>query len=263
MYIPHGDYPKEHGAFNVIKMLPELFRKVELRDFTLTIGKRSGDFLSAQFFLYSSQYQSNYGAKLVMLLSAIERSNGTWKPLESVLRSNHLKKKIQDSKNGQDAFKVLDKEIEKYLDSFGSTRSVVSFFKDNLTLKQKQRLVRGISYAFVYKKQTIKNGTLYTPTTIKDREFNSETKRANYELGRRLKNVIYNMRSNFVHQASYSPFPDKKYLEDKKLFSYERFEGGEPKEQWIITISFESLYELTCSAFVKYWLREYKKLKKT
>lgn len=262
MYVPHADYPKNQEPFNIIKMLPELFKGIDFNDFIKILGgDRFIDFDHAEFFLYASQYQSNYGAKLVMLLSAVERSNGTWKPLESVLKGKEFKKKLQACEDGKEAGKLLEKEIETYLDNFGSTRSVVKFYQDNLTLEQKQVLINGIYLRNKYKKQTIQNGKLFIPVREPQKEFADEMTRLNYELAVRLKNVVYNIRSGFVHQASYIPFPDKKYIKEKIYFRFERYEEREPKEEWHISLPFETLHELTRSAFINFWREEYEEIK--
>lgn len=256
-YVPHGDYPKGQGTFNVLKMFPELFKDINFQDFSFAIGRRFIDFISAGMFLYASQYQSNYGAKLVMLLSAVERTNGTWKSLETVLKRKETRKQLKACKNGVEATKLLDTEIETYLNNFGSTRSVVKFYQDNLTPEQKQRLINGINYSHTYKKQAFKNGILFTPVRLPRKAFDNKEDELNDELARRLKQVVYSIRNNFVHNASYIPFPDKKYISDRRLFFYEYFVGNEPKEQWIITLPFETLHELTLLAFIEYWRKQY------
>jgi hypothetical protein len=211
--------------------------------------------------LYACQYQINYGEKLVMLLSAVERTSGVWKPLESVLRDKTFRKKLRASKNGTEAEKLLCDEIETYLNNYGSTRSVIRFYQENLTIEQKQRLVRGIRHTHSFKKQVDEDGTFYIVLEAPNKSFSTQEAKVNYELGRRLRYVVYNIRSGFVHQATDIPFPDKKYIKHKTFFPYMRFDKGEVKERWVITLPFETLHELTRAAFVKYWRNKYHKVK--
>ncbi|OGY24372.1 MAG: hypothetical protein A2Y57_03405 [Candidatus Woykebacteria bacterium RBG_13_40_7b] len=258
--IPHGDYPRGKEPFNVIKMLPELFSGIDFKGFANTIGvRRFGDFLSSQLFLCTSQYQSNYGAKLVMLLSAIERANGTWKPLELVLRGREFRRRFRACKDAKEAEALLDSEIDTYTESFGSIRKILSFYRENLTKEQKQKLVYGIGYGHTYEKKAGKDLTIFTPVRLPSKKFDTETEELDYELARRLKYVVYDFRNGFVHNASYLPFPDRKYIEKRRLFTYDRFEGEEIKDQWVITMTFETFHELTRLAFVEYWKKEFAK----
>jgi len=71
-YLPPGKYPP--GA-NLTVIFKDLFDEIEFNDFIFTIGQdRFGTFVKAGYFLFSSQYQNNWGSKLVMLFSAIEAS---------------------------------------------------------------------------------------------------------------------------------------------------------------------------------------------
>lgn len=259
-YVPHGDYPKDQRAFNVIKMCPELFKEIDFADFVKVLGLRAHDFFDSETFLFSSQYQSNYGAKLVMLLSSVERVNGRWYSLEDILRSRSFKAKFKAAKTVEEALRILDEEIENYLETFGSLRSVVGFYQKYLDEHQKRVLVNGITLSHVYKKTKLEGGALYTPKhkvskLIKDLE------ELDKELADRLKHIIYDIRNSFVHRAIYSPFPDKEYLKKSRLFHYERVKNNEPVDSWVIVIGFEKLHEITLSAFVKYWQEEYRTLK--
>ena len=60
-----------------MKMIPGLFKGIDFGNFHEVIGHKNwNDCMDGIMFLYSSKYQENDGAKLVMMLSAIERSNG-------------------------------------------------------------------------------------------------------------------------------------------------------------------------------------------
>lgn len=260
MYIPHGNYPKSN-KFNSIEMSKKLFNKVDFQDFVMTIGgERANDFFASQIFLYASQFQENYGSKLVMLLSAVEKTNGRWKSLESILRSKKFKKKFSSSDSLDEAYKKLDSEIEDYLDSFGSIRSVVKFYTDNLTTTEKRELVSGILYARSYKRKKTSQGLLLTPVQIQDKkELEPEDlKRINYKLSKRLKEVVYTIRNAFVHKAHYTPFPDKKFMKNQKYFQFTVGKNGLPHKEWLISLRFERLHKLTNNAFDRFWLNEYK-----
>ena len=256
--IPHGKYPKNQKGFNLIKMMPELFRGIDFGDFSLTLGhKRLIDCWDGITFLFSSKYQENDGAKLVMMLSAIERSNNSaWKPLETVLKGKNFKLEMSEYKTGTEAYDFLNKSIEEYLDNFGSTRSLVGFFKDNLTERDKRIFTGGIRRSFTYTKQQIKDGILLTPTYGQKQETIDE------ELGRLLKSFIYNIRSGFVHKANYIIIPNKKYLKKRTVFELDTYDEGLPKEHWITILPFEKLHGLFCRAFIRYWRKEYFKKKK-
>src|SRR3989344_2534824 len=112
-YIPHGKYPKNQRSFNLIKMMPGLFKGIDFGNFVSTLGyERFDDCHDGITFLFSSKYQDNDGAKLVMMLSAIERSNGTWKPLETILKAKDFKKDMSQYKTGKEAYVFLEKNIE-------------------------------------------------------------------------------------------------------------------------------------------------------
>ncbi len=251
-YIPHGKYPKDQKRFNLIKMIPGLFKGIDFADFSLTLGhERFIDCWDGITFLFSSKYQENDGAKLVMMLSAIERSNGVWKPLETILKGKNFKLEMSKYKTGKEACDFLGKNIDEYLDNFGSTRSLVSFFKENLTDRDKRIFTGGIRRLFTYKKQKIKDGILLTPTYEQKQETTDE------ELGRLLKSFVYNIRGGFVHQANYIIIPNKKYLKERKVFELDIQEEGLSKEHWITILPFEKLHGLFCRAFIRYWRKEY------
>lgn len=262
-YIPYGNYPKNQKSFNYIKMLPQLFKGLDFKNFIETLGGRAYDCMDSILFLYSSRYQENDGAKLVMLLSAIERTNGRWKSLESTLQSRDFIDKMSRSLTGKEAAEILKNEIDDYLDNFGSNRSVVRFFQENLTKKQKIILICGINLSFTYKKRQVKNGIVFTPDYKTNKNFTLDTEtNINKELGKRLRNVIYDIRNNFVHGAKYIVLPDKKYIKKQILFRYETYQDGYPKEHWIIILPFETLHGLARSALAKHWRREYLSIKK-
>jgi hypothetical protein len=179
----------------------------------------------------------------------------------NIIERKNFRKELKASKNGKEAEKILDDEIDRYLNNFGSTRSVVGFYQDNLTIEQKQQLVSGIRHTHSFKRQEDKEGTFYIVLKAPNKSYSTLKEKVNYELGRRLRHVVYNIRSGFVHQASYIPFPDKKYLKNKAFFEYQRLEEGELKERWVITLPFETLHELTRAAFVQYWRTKYHKVK--
>lgn len=263
MYIPHGNYPQNNEGFNTIKALPNLFRNIEFRDFALTLKKRFNDFSASELFLYSSQYQQNYGAKLVMLISAIERVNGRWRSLDAVLKSKEFKKEIVQANNGEVAFKILDEKIKDYLNSFGSTRSVIDFYTKNLTKAEKLRIINGIHHTSNYRKEKPNNEffeIMYIPENPKRVELNS-IEEINKELAKRLKRVVYDIRNLFVHNAYYLPLPDKRYLKEHIAFQFDEYEDGGPKSLWTITMPFETLHKLTKNAFCRYWKKEYEREK--
>lgn len=259
-YVPHGNYPKDQRSFNVIKMCPDLFKEIEFGDFVKVLRLRAHDFFDSETFLFSSQYQSNYGAKLVMLLSAVERVNGRWHSLEDTFRSRSFKTKFKAAQTVEEALRILDEEIENYLETFGSLRSMVGFYQKYLDEHQKRVLVNGIKLSHVYKKTKLVDGTLYTPEH-KVNKLITDLKELDKELADRFKHIIYDIRNSFVHRAIYSPFPDKEYLKKSHLFRYERYQNKEPVDSWVIVIGFEKLHEITLSAFVKYWQEEYNRLK--
>lgn len=255
-YIPHGNY-KDKKWTNVITMMPGLFKGIDFRDFALTLGSfRANDCFDGITFLFSSKHQENDGAKIVMMLSAIERTGGEWKPLETVLAEKDFKAQIKKSKNGQEALKIIENTVENYLENFGSMRSIVNFFKSNLNEKEKRILTGGIRRSFTYKKQKGEDFTLFQP------EYSQKQEDVDQELGRLLKSFIYNIRNEFAHNANYIILPNKKFLKDRKIFELDVYKGGEPKEHWVTILSFETLHKLFCSAFMKFWRKEYRNKKK-
>ncbi|MBU3941451.1 MAG: hypothetical protein KKF74_00900 [Nanoarchaeota archaeon] len=264
MYIPHAKYPKSHKEFNVIKMNPGLFSKIDLKDFTITLSSRVIDFFASQTFLYSSKFQENYGSKLVMLLSAVERSNGQWTSLESILKSQKFRSAIKLCATGEKAFSLIDETVEEYLDNFGSIRSVVNFYTKNLTFLEKKLFISGVLYLQTYKRKKIKDGLMLTPVSVQDpKEFEKDDeKRINYKLSKRLKEVIYSIRNYFVHNAEYIPYPDQKYIDGRKYFRFTTYKNGLPYKDWLIGLPFEQFYKITNKAFERFWLREYEKSKR-
>jgi hypothetical protein len=254
-YFPHGKYPAQK-TFNVIDMMPGIFRKIKFEDFCTTIGdKRMNDCFDGIIFLYSSKYQENDGAKLVMMFSAIERSCGKWQPLEIFLNNKDLKKQLVESSSGKVAYDLLEKNIERYLDKYGSTRSIVKFFRDNLSTKEKMIFTGAIRRSFVYRKKTTTMGSLYSP------DYQQKQESINKELGRLIKNFIYHIRNGFVHNADYFIIPNEEYIKSKKILHMDIFEKGLPKEHWVTVLSFEKLHELFCNAFTRFWRKEFKKMK--
>ncbi|MFH0772703.1 MAG: hypothetical protein V1922_00095 [bacterium] len=251
-YIPHGKYPKTQKGFNVISMMPGLFKNIDFKDFVLTLGSdRANDCFSGIQFLYSSKYQENDGSKLIMMLSAIERSCGKWKSLDVLLRSKDFRRKIIMTKDGNEACTLLNDKIEEYLNNYGSNRLIVKFFRENLTNRSKMIFTGGIRRKFTYSKQRIANGTLLKPVYIQKSETIDE------ELGRVLKSFIYYIRNGFVHKASYIIIPNKKDIKIRKSYEFDVYIDGLPKEHWISVIPFEVLNSLFCKAFVRYWRNEY------
>lgn len=259
MIIPHGEYPTDKYGFNVIKMMPELFESIDFKRFVSVVGStRFNDFLASLIFLHSAQFQKNHGAKLIMSLSGIERLYGDWNSLNSFLLSSDFKTKMQKANDGKKAYSLLEKGIKSYFTKYGSSKRVLSFYLENLDESQKITLVNGIQYVATYRKEKGEYMTYFIP------EHNSkeEEKSLDEKLETRIKQVVYNMRNDFVHNAEYFPFPEKLDEPGKDRMKYLMRDGRNPKKDWVITIPFEVFHKITHSAYKNYWIKEYEKRKK-
>lgn len=258
-YIPKAKYPEGLKSFNIIKMYPELFKTMTLEDFVKRLGsKRFWDFNEAGFFLFASKYQENDGAKLVMILSSIERIMGEWRSLDNELRRRDFRSSIEKSRSGEDSWRLIENALNSYNKNFGSANRVVSFYQEYLSNLDKLRLAKSIKCVHKYKKEKIKNRILLKPIYKKTGMLNTD-KKVNIALSSLLRNLIYHIRSKFVHEASYVPFPNKKFLLEKKMFLYNRFVNDYPKDQWVITLSFENFHSITRNAFINFWKQELSK----
>lgn len=263
MYIPHGNYPPDAAGFNSTKHLPELFKDIDFRKFALLLSRKGlfWDFTSSEMFLYSSLYQENYGAKLIMLLSAVERVSGKWEPIENILRSSIFKNKMHRCSNVQEAYSFMVSEIEKYIEDFGSFRKIIRFYADNLSKTDKELIVNGIKMVSYFKKYDSKEyGVVYKTEPIEAVPISDDN--LDMELSIRLKQVIYHFRNCFVHKAEYIPYPDDKSTKDNPFLGFVRYESNIPKEEWAIFLKFEALHEITRKAFINYWINLYENLSK-
>jgi len=74
-----------------------------------------------------------------------------------------------------------------------------------------------------------------------------------------LKIVLYQARNQFVHNAVYSPiFPDHTQT---TMQMQPIFEKGKLKSEFQSTLTFESFYNMSFSAFIKFWSDEYNQRK--
>lgn len=265
MFVPYADFPEGH-KLNSIQIFPELFKKVDFRDFSTALipHSRFWDFAASELFLHAAPFQNNSMTSLIMLLSAIERAVAAdHKPLDWHLTSKAFKAKAKAAKSGEEAYKLLEKEVAAHSRVYGSRSSIVKFYTDNLSDKQKLQLINGITFAHKFKKRRRSSDTivtLYTPVREPQPILRADdTKALNKELSRRIKAVIYNIRNGFVHKAVSNPFGNEEYLKQNVVYHHETIVEGEPKEAWVITMTFDRLYELTLAAFQKFWLKEYER----
>ncbi len=261
MYIPPARYPK--GA-NSIKMYPELFSDIDIRDFALSLGKRFWDFIESSMFLYASPQEKNYGSKLIMLLSAIERTiaKGGVR-FQEFLRSAQVREQLVNVDSDKELRKRLDNLCKEYNQKFGSMLPLTNFFQSYLTKREKISLVKGIKKIYTFTRRKVKGGEIFTPKFQQER-ITLTGSGLNKALTKVVKGIIYNIRNNFIHRASYFPFPDypDNKNAEKRLLRYTKWKKGRPKEEWLILISFESLHKITRNAFVRYWKEEYKRATK-
>lgn len=275
MFIPYAKFPKGH-IINSVKDNPELFKKVEFREFLLSLPpSKQAAFLNSELFLHTSLYQENSMTSLIMLLSAIERAvSPDHRPLEWHLASKDFKARIQAAKNGATAYTILEKEIAHHSNTHGSRRTIVSFYNDNLSNSQKLQLVRGIKLAHKYKKSTPPSNmlksdrfgelvALFTPIPEPNPILKGDdTPAIDKELSKRVRAVIYEIRNGFVHHAQSNPFGNEDYMKKNTKYTYEKYGDGGPKETWLITMTFKQLHAITLIAFQNFWLKEYQKIKK-
>lgn len=256
-HIPHGDYPN-NMSFNYTQFLPELFADMDSNDFCEGLAGKFDDFLDSAIFLMASLHQINDGAKLVMLLSAIERiMHGSWRSLESELSTKGFKKNIQNAPTGQAAYEILSQVIEKYSENFGSVKAVVEFYSANLSLEEKFTLIDGITHVRDYFRHPGtymgQKATFFEPNHVEKIDVRGNPVLVDEELANRMRYVIYEIRSKFVHQAYYYPYPNEEQLKEKKTASYERHDDVGLKQEWVITLPFEKWHEITRRGFIRFW----------
>lgn len=254
--MPPGDYPKDMSGFNIATPYPELFDEIDFGKFALALGSDFYTYIDSATFLLASKYQKGYGSKLVMLLSSIESLSGDkYTPLEGVLRSSSFKKEMLKCTDSLKSWNTLQSKLSQHNSEHGSIRKIYLFYKNNLNFDQKTRIIRGMRRIRKYNKTKTKNGGfLFTPEHVPMENISAMSKdQIDVLLGSRVRHVIYDIRNRFVHQADYQPFPDKKHLTKRKVFIYARVRKGLPIDEWIITIPFENIYEITRLAFVAYW----------
>lgn len=258
MYIPYANFPEGH-TINVVSDFPILFEQVELKDFVQALPMRFYDFIASHSFINAAPYQDNTMTSLIMLLSAVERTVAAHhKPLDWCLLSKDFRVKMEATKSGAEAHRLLKEEIERLSQTQGSMNAIVSFFTDHLSNQDKLQIIRGIHLAHKFKKKAVKGGTLYEPIHEPSPLISEQdTEAINLALKKRLKGVVYEVRNGFVHRAETNPFGNKKYIEQNHIYEHEVKRAGEPKEAWVITMTFEKLHGLTVTAFQSFWLEEY------
>gem|GEM_PF-6692540 len=256
-YMPPGKYPKD-TKFNINELYPEIFKDISLVELSQKLSYK--DFctlLDSGFFLFSSRYQDNYGAGLVMLLSAIENLSGSRSSLEDILCSKEFERTIKKLPQDKTIRELMKETIAKHKDQVGTAQSIYKFYKENLTKKQKKQLISGLTYAQYQSINKSEAGELFTVNTPVRPPQETEEE-IDIALIKVLKSFIYDIRNSFVHRANYFPFPDKKTLREQGLVRKIRSEGEKPKEEWHIEISFQDLHKMTKEAFIKFWINKNK-----
>lgn len=258
MYIPPAKYPK---AINIIKMYPELFAEENFKEFVITLNAkgRFSDFFDSAIFLYVAPQEKNYGSKLIMLLSSIERSIGSsGVRFQDFIKSKDMRRKLLRIDNDKKLRERLDNICGEYNKKAGSIRPLVNFFKNYLTEKEKTSLIKGIKKirSFNIKKTKDKKTFIAIP---KEEEIVPNKHSLDKVLTKVVKGVIYDIRNYFVHRASYFPFPDKNTGPLSRIIPSEKI----PKEEWLISMRFEDLYKIVRSAFIKYWKDQYEQTSKS
>lgn len=258
MYIPPAKYPK---SINIIKMYPELFTEENFKEFALTPDSkgRFRDFYDSAIFLYVAPQEKNYGSKLIMLLSSIERSIvGRGKTFQDFIKSEDIRRKLLRIDNVKELRERLDNICEEYNKEAGSIRPLVNFFKNYLTEKEKLSLINGIKKIHSFKIEKTKDKIKCIPIT-EEEEIVPNRHSLDKALTKVVKGVIYDIRNYFVHRASYFPFPDRNTKTLRRIIT----EGKIPKEEWLISIRFEDLYKIVRNAFIKYWKDQYEQASKS
>ncbi len=249
MYFPPAEYPE---GMNIILMYPEIFNKKGFRELIDLLGERFWDLDLSGMFLFASLQQANYGASLVMLLSAIERSSTKcpYNTLEQWLSRSEFIEKMNKLR-GDETGIYLKNEIKEYNSRYGSFNAVSTFYLENTTEEEKITLINSVVET-PYKFSISGDMRLYTPVPSP----------YIYEYDKALKNilrkVIYDIRNTFVHRAGYIPFPDGIF--NKFPVSYKNWEGIHLRSEWRIKLKFETLHNITRSAFIRYWKKEIDKL---
>ena len=213
---------------NITAQFPELFDKHDFLYFSLPDGRMSNFFDSTQF-LDASRKTKDLGK----IFSAVQRAmqQGEYKSLQDFLKSNGAKARLAAADTPDAVAKVLDELTEEYNDKYGMGRQVRGFYQEYLDDDGRTLLLTKIPRPASFK-----------PSQHQDQ--NGQVRvRVDFLLG---------LRDELSHAATYLPLP-----EASQVPLHHELVKGDPSSTWLISLTFDDLYEITRKAMAQLWLKEY------
>ena len=217
MHIPYIPKDKFKKGLHPAKQFPGYFKKTNFSDFFEKLRQSHFEFskfYDVSTFLYSAKTSEYKDDKLVKLISCIER-------VMSEVKHEHPKAWFSKRKNNELECLVDNKSIEKvrenlsnlfdkYSNNHGSAKKLEYFFINHINYKNKLKIIK----AFRFCK---KEGGYDVPQVLKHGD-----KKEIKESLRRISGIIYEIRSDYVHSATFFPLRAKEgeshqvYLSRKK-----------------------------------------------
>lgn len=242
MYIPHIPKDKFKPGLHPTKLFPNYFNKVDFNIFFEKLHETDFEvwkFYSVILFLYSAKTSEYEDDKLIKLISCVERimSGGEYEHPKDwfMTRKNQELKCLIDNKNTKEIRKNLDNLFDKYLEDYGSGKKLEYFFTKHVSNKDKIKIIKGFPFCE-------KKGNKHIPGVLKhDNE--TEIK----ESLRKISKIIYEIRSDYVHYATFFPLKAREGKGHQLYFSYNK------QRYIIIGININTFYNIVEEGIFSYF----------
>jgi hypothetical protein len=213
---------------NIIDQFPEIFGKHDLLYFNLP-GDRMSD-----FFVSANRLDASRKTKdLSDLFSAVQRMSkkAEYKDPFRFLMGDEQTAKLAAATSPEEVHTILTELADDYHDKYGMRRQVNGFYRDHLDETGRRTLLTKLPRPGSHKpgKHQDKDGELRVRVDF-----------------------LLSLRDQHSHDGSYLPLPDA-----NQIPLWHETVRGDPSSVWLISLTFEELYEITRKAATHLWNEEY------
>lgn len=213
---------------SIVEHFPEIFEKHDFLYFSLP-GDRMSNFFASANFLDGSRRGKNMADLFSAVQSACTKQE--YKSYQSYIKGKSQLEKLAAATTPDEVKVLLDTLDDEYNDAYGMARQIRTFYQTYLDANGKSTLLNKIPRPGGYK-----------PTQYQDDDGQIRVR----------VDLLLDLRDRRSHAASYIPLPTPEQVP----YWFER-ETGNPRSVWLISLTFDELYEITRKALAQLWLQEY------